>query len=186
MESAAADQRQGWGPQVSALVDLTPLLGAELGWETFQTTWPPKERKHRWLVLCRSLADPFQEQGRCPPTPSTNSDAPSCTENPCRVCFLYSRVCQPHRGAAGRGTALHAGEWTVLRCISGRHRREGRVLFPLLVIPGADTLMGTQHTTSFCLLPRRVCKAASFLLARQGISVGMLRSFPVISGTDGT
>lgn len=46
MECAAADQRQGWGPQVSVLVDLTPLLGAELGWETFGTRWPPKERQH--------------------------------------------------------------------------------------------------------------------------------------------
>lgn len=45
MESAAAVQRQGWAPRVPVLVDLTPLLGAELGWETFGTRWPPKERQ---------------------------------------------------------------------------------------------------------------------------------------------
>lgn len=104
-----------------------------------------------WLILCRPLADPFQEQGRWPPTPHTNSDAPKCTENPCRVCFLYGQVCQPQRGAAGRGTALHPpGPWAVLRCSSDRRWREGRGLFPFLVISGARTVLGTQHSTSFC------------------------------------
>lgn len=115
-----------------------------------------------WLILCRSLVEFFQEQGRWPPTPKTNSDAPNSIENPCRVCSLHSQVCQPHRW-----TALPR---TVLRRISDRHWRERRVLFPFLVISGADTLLGTQHTTSFCLLLRRACKAASFVLVRQGIT----------------
>lgn len=46
----------------------------------------------------------------------------------------------------------------------------GRVSSPALRITGTDTPMRTQHAASFCLLPSRACKAASFLLARQGVT----------------
>lgn len=161
MESAAAQQRQGWAPPVSVRVDLTPLLGAELGWER---GGHPRRDSTLLVKLCRSLADPFQERGEAS-NPKHQLRCPQGHREPLQD-LLPSQPGLP----APRGTALHPGPWTGLRCIRDPCWSEGRGLFPFLVISGADTLLGTQHSTSFCLLPRRACKAASLLLVRQGIT----------------
>lgn len=134
-----------------------------------------------WLTLCRSLADPFQEQGRRPPTPNTNSDA---LRTPAGSAAFLAVSASPREEQLQRDSP---GPWAVLRCSSDRHWREGRGLFPFLVISGAGTVLGTQHTTSLCLLPRKEVQSRILLACQAGNhSVGMLRSFPVISGTDGT